>query len=88
MLINADEPEEYRLAIVSGNKLEEFYLETTTRENTIGNIYKGVVVNTQASLQAGFIDFGTGKNGFLQLHEIHPDYYHKEPNAESTRVQL
>ena len=88
MLINADEPEEYRLAIISGNKLEEFFLETTTRENTVGNIYKGVVVNTQASLQAGFIDIGTGKNGFLQLHEIHPDYYHKEPPAEGKRVQI
>ena len=88
MLINADEPEEYRLAIISGNKLEEFYLETTTRENTVGNIYKGVVVNTQPSLQAGFIDFGTGKNGFLQLHEIHPDYYHKEPPTEDKRVQI
>ena len=42
MLINADEPEEYRLAIISGKKLEEFYLETTTRENTVGNIYKGL----------------------------------------------
>jgi ribonuclease E len=61
MLINAEEPEEYRLAIVSGKKLEEFYVETTTRENTRGNIYKGVVVNIQPSLQAAFVDFGTEK---------------------------
>jgi len=88
MLINADEPEEYRLAIVSGKKLEEFYVETTTRENTRGNIYKGVVVNTHSSLQAAFIDFGAEKNGFLQLHEIHPDYYQQEPPAEGERARI
>lgn len=88
MLINADEPEEYRLAIVSGKKLEEFYVETTTRENTLGNIYKGVVVNIQPSLQAAFVDFGTEKNGFLQFHEIHPEYYQQEPPAEAVRARI
>jgi ribonuclease E len=83
-----EEPEEYRLAIVSGKKLEEFYIETTTRENTRGNIYKGVVVNIQPSLQAAFVDFGTEKNGFLQLPEIHPEYYHKEPPEEGKRVRI
>ena len=79
MLINAEEQEEYRLAIVSGKRLEEFYVETTTRENTVGNIYKGVVANVHSSLQAAFIDFGGEKNGFLQLHEVHPEYYQQEP---------
>ncbi|UCF02653.1 MAG: Rne/Rng family ribonuclease, partial [Deltaproteobacteria bacterium] len=88
MLINAEEPEEYRLAIVSGKKLEEFYVETTTRENTRGNIYKGVVVNIQPSLQAAFVDFGTEKNGFLQLPEIHPEYYQREPPEEGARVRI
>ena len=88
MLINAEEPEEYRLAIVSGKKLEEFYVETTTRDNTRGNIYKGVVVNIQPSLQAAFVDFGTEKNGFLQLPEIHPEYYQKEPPKEGKRVRI
>ena len=88
MLINAEEPEEYRLAIVSGKKLEEFYVETTTRENTRGNIYKGVVVNIQPSLQAAFVDFGTEKNGFLQLPEIHPEYYQKEPPEDGKRVRI
>jgi ribonuclease E len=88
MLINAEEPEEYRLAIVSGKKLEEFYVETTTRDNTRGNIYKGVVVNIQPSLQAAFVDFGTDKNGFLQLPEIHPEYYQREPPEEATRVRI
>ncbi|MGD8437041.1 MAG: ribonuclease E/G, partial [Syntrophobacterales bacterium] len=88
MLINAEEPEEYRLAIVSGKKLEEFYIETTTRANTRGNIYKGVVINIQPSLQAAFVDFGTEKNGFLQLPEIHPEYYQKEPPKEGKRVRI
>ena len=88
MLINAEEPEEYRLAIVSGKKLEEFYVETTTRENTRGNIYKGVVVNIQPSLQAAFVDFGTDKNGFLQLPEIHSEYYQHEPPEEGKRVPI
>jgi ribonuclease E len=88
MLINAEEPEEYRLAIVSGKKLEEFYVELTTRENTRGNIYKGMVVNIQPSLQAAFVDFGTEKNGFLQLPEIHPEYYQHEPPEEGMRVRI
>ena len=88
MLINADEPEEYRLAIISGKKLEEFYLETTTRENTVGNIYKGVVENIQPSLQAAFVNLGSEKNGFLQLQEIHPDYYQQEPPAEGKRARI
>jgi len=88
ILINADEPEEYRLAIISGKKLEEFYLETTTRENTVGNIYKGVIENIQPSLQAAFVNLGAEKNGFLQLHEVHPDYYQQEPPAEAKRARI
>ncbi len=88
MLINAEEQEEYRLAIVSGKRLEEFYVETTTRENTVGNIYKGVVANVHSSLQAAFVDFGAGKNGFLQLHEVHPEYYQQEPPQEGGRARI
>ena len=88
MLINAEEQEEYRLAIVSGKRLEEFYVETTTRENTVGNIYKGVVANVHSSLQAAFIDFGGEKNGFLQLHEVHPEYYQHEPPQEGGRARI
>ena len=88
MLINAEEPEEYRLAIVSGNKLEEFFVETTTRENTVGNIYKAVVANVRPSLQAAFVNFGAEKNGFLQLHEVHPEYYQREPSEEGGRARI
>jgi ribonuclease E len=88
MLINAEEAEEYRLAIVSGKELEEFYVETTTHDNTRGNIYKGVVANIQLSLQAAFIDFGAERNGFLQVHEVHPEYYQKEPPVEGKRARI
>jgi ribonuclease E len=88
MLINAEEPEEYRLAIVSGQKLEEFSIETTTREQTVGNIYKGVVANIQPSLQAAFVDFGGERNGFLQVQEVHPEYYQQEPPADGGRIRI
>jgi len=75
MLINALESEEYRVAIVKDGKLDGFFIETSTAEQTIGNIYKGVVARVESSLQACFVDLGTGKNGFLQASEIHPEYY-------------
>jgi ribonuclease E len=88
MLINAQEQEEYRFAIVSGQKLEEFSIETTTREQTVGNIYKAVVSNVQPSLQAAFVDFGGERNGFLQLQEVHPEYYQLEPPADGGRIPI
>jgi ribonuclease E len=75
MLINALESEEYRVAIVKDGKVDGFFIETSTAEQTIGNIYKGVVSRVESSLQACFVDIGTGKNGFLQASEIHPEYY-------------
>lgn len=75
MLINAIDEEEYRVAMIKDGLLDGFYIETTTSEEKIGNIYKGVVQQIEPSLQACFVDFGTGKNGFLQASEIHPEYY-------------
>jgi len=75
MLINALESEEYRVAIVKDGKLDGFFIETSTAEQKIGNIYKGVVERVESSLQACFVDIGTNKNGFLQASEIHPEYY-------------
>jgi len=75
MLINAVDPEEYRVAILKNADLDEFYIETSTKEETKGNIYKGVVTRIEPSLQASFIDYGTGKNGFIPIGEIHPEYY-------------
>lgn len=75
MLINAQEQEELRIAIVTDGHLEEYYVEAASREQTRGNIYKGVVDNVEPSLQAAFISYGGPKNGFLQIGEIHPEYY-------------
>jgi ribonuclease E len=75
MLINAVDPEEYRVAIVKDGELDEFYIATSTKEETKGNIYKGVVSKIEPSLQAAFIDYGVYKKGFLPMGEIHPEYY-------------
>ena len=74
MLINAVEPEEYRVAIVKDGLLEGFYVESTAGEEKVGNIYKGVVERVEPSLQACFVNIGTDKNGFLQGSDIHPEY--------------
>ena len=75
ILINANDPEECRVAIVKANKLEEFYTESALRETTQGNIYKGVITRIEPSLQAVFVDYGAERHGFLQRHEIHSDYF-------------
>jgi len=76
MLINVKEPEESRIAIMDGDKLEEIYIERTSSLGHIGNIYKGVVVNIEPSIQAAFIDIGEGRNGFLHVSDIMPVYGH------------
>jgi ribonuclease E len=75
ILINAIDPEECRIAKVKESHLEEFQIESSGREIIHGNIYKGIVTRVEPSLQAVFVDFGSERNGFLQLHEIHSDYY-------------
>lgn len=78
MLINAVDPEEYRVAILKDGDLDEFYIETSTKEETKGNIYKGVVTRIEPSLQACFIDYGAERNGFTPIDEIHPEYYESQ----------
>jgi ribonuclease E len=78
MLINASDHEELRVAIVEDGKLEGFFVETAAREQTRGNIYKGVVANIEPSLQAAFIDYGGERHGFLQIGDIIPDLYVSE----------
>ena len=78
MLINAVEPEEYRVAILKDGDLDEFYIETSAKEEIKGNIYKGVVSRIEPSLQAAFVNYGAEKNGFLTMGEIHPEYYEPE----------
>lgn len=75
MLINALEPEEYRVAFVKDGMLDGFHIETSTAEEIRGNIYKGVVERIEPRLQACFVNFGSEKNGLLPADEIHPEYY-------------
>ena len=79
MLINARQPEESRIAIVDGDSLEELYMERASNDNYVGNIYKGVVVNIEQSIQAAFIDFGVGRNGFLHISDVEPHYFKQDP---------
>jgi ribonuclease E len=80
MLINARQPEEYRIAVIEDETLEELYVERTTNDNYVGNIYKGVVVNIEQSIQAAFVDFGVGRNGFLHVSDVEPHYFKQANN--------
>ena len=80
MLVNARLEEELRIAVVENDALEELYVERTTNDNYVGNIYKGVVVNIEQSLQAVFVDFGVGHNGFLHISDVEPHYFKQAPN--------
>jgi ribonuclease E len=73
MLINVMHPEEARIAIVEDGQLVELDIETAGREQTRGNVYKGLVVRVEPGLQAAFVDIGMKKLGFLQMGEIHPE---------------
>src|SRR5437764_3400881 len=75
MLINVLQPEECRIAIVEDGVLEELYVERTSQESYVGNIYKGRIVNIEPSIQAAFVDFGIGRNGFLHISDVDPAYY-------------
>src|SRR5215469_9394005 len=75
MLVNALQPEESRIAIVENSVLEELYIERNSLENFVGNIYKGRVVNIEPSIQAAFVDFGVGRNGFLHVSDVEYQYY-------------
>ena len=86
MLINVLQPEECRIAIVEDGILEELYVERTSHESYTGNIYKGKVVNLEPAIQAAFVDFSVGRNGFLHVSDVEPQYYqrHLADNAEPT----
>src|SRR5512136_761445 len=80
MLINAVHPEEARVAIVKDGRLVELDIEIAGSEETRGNVYKGVVVRVEPSLQAAFVDIGLKKLGFLQMGELHPDFWQWHDN--------
>ena len=82
MLINVLQSEESRIAILEDGVLEELYVERGSIENCVGNIYKGRVVNIEPSIQAVFVDFGVGRNGFLHVSDVEFQYYkHLLPNG-------
>lgn len=80
ILINTSYPIEDRVAIIEGNNLVDFYVDSHNRQQLKGNIYKGVVVSILPSVQAVFVDFGQSKNGFLQFREIMPSLYEDKIN--------
>jgi ribonuclease E len=75
ILINVAQPEECRIAIVEDGNLEELSIERASQDNYVGNIYKGKVVNLEPSIQAAFVDFGVGRNGFLHISDVEPQYF-------------
>ena len=75
MLIDATHPEETRVVVVRGNRVEEFDFESAQRKQLRGNIYLAKVTRVEPSLQAAFIEYGGNRHGFLAFSEIHPDYY-------------
>ena len=86
MLINVLQPEEIRIAILEDGVLEELYVERTSHESYVGNIYKGRIVNIEPSIQAAFVDFGVGRNGFLHVSDVEPAYYrHLEGRRDQHR---
>lgn len=83
-------PEETRVVVVdsSTNRVSDFDVETTTKPQIKGNIYLAKVIRVEPSLQAAFVDYGTGKNGFLPFSEIHPDYYQVTPEQKKKLLEL
>ena len=88
MLINVAQPEECRIAIVEDGLLEELYVERSSQNNFVGNIYKGKIVNLEPSIQAAFVDFGVGRNGFLHISDVESQYFRQggyDPDKEISR---
>ena len=75
MLIDASHTEETRVAVVRGNRIDEFDFEAANKKQLRGNIYLARVTRVEPSLQAAFVEYGGNRHGFLAFSEIHPDYY-------------
>ncbi|MHC4658298.1 MAG: Rne/Rng family ribonuclease [Planctomycetota bacterium] len=86
MLINVAETEECRVAVVEDGSLEELYMERASLGGKVGNIYKGKVVNIESGIQAAFVDFGIGRNGFLHISDLHHRYFTKVKSADTEKV--
>ena len=88
--VDAVHPEETRVVVVDSDtgRVSDFDVETTTKPQIKGNIYLAKVIRVEPSLQAAFVDYGTGKNGFLPFSEIHPDYYQITPEQKKKLIEL
>src|SRR5580692_6560677 len=75
MIIDASHPEETRVVVLRGSRVEEFDFESASKKPLRGNIYLAKVTRVEPSLQAAFVDYGGNRHGFLAFSEIHPDYY-------------
>ena len=86
LLINAEEPEECRIALLEDGRLESLHVSTVAREHTKSNIYKARIVAVESNLQAAFVDYGPEKNGFLPFSEIHPEYYRHDVSEKNLQL--
>ncbi|HSD94516.1 MAG TPA: Rne/Rng family ribonuclease [Syntrophales bacterium] len=82
MLINAVDQELSRMAVLESGKLVEYNIQMSAREPITGNIYKGIVLKVERGLQAAFVDYGAKKHGFLPLHDVSPEYFRANEEAE------
>ena len=88
MLINATQPEELRVAIVDGQRLENLDLEHNTREQKKSNIYMGKIMRIEPSLEAAFVDYGAERHGFLPLKEIARSLFKDKGRGSQGRVNI
>ncbi|MGA7617328.1 MAG: Rne/Rng family ribonuclease, partial [Thermoanaerobaculia bacterium] len=87
MLVNAQNPEELRVAIVEGSILQEFQVEASEQGLSRGNIYRGVVTSLHPSLNAAFVDYGSERNGFLPFHDVVEQAWHHSPKSGRAKVE-
>jgi len=87
MLFNATQAEELRVAIVDGQKLIDLDIESASKEQRKGNIYKGVITRVEPSLEAAFVDYGTERHGFLPFKEISRSYFKADAEPGRARIQ-
>ena len=86
ILIDASNSEQTRIAVTVNDKLDDFEIESSRKNSVKGDVYLAKITRVEPSLQAAFVDFGTNRNGFLPLTEIHPDYF-KIPSADREDVE-
>ena len=86
--VDAIHPEETRVVVMENGRVSDFDIETTTKPQIKGNIYLAKVIRVEPSLQAAFVDYGSGKNGFLPFSEIHPDYYSVTPEQKKKLLEM